>query len=147
SSPTTTKRTSTCITSIARGGRCKKATPHARAQRRKEKPQGRLFASLLLVCSRCLLGAAQDVHDIAVLYLVRLAFQSVDAMRLGLFHAADAAEVIVAHHFGADEATGEIGMDLAGAGYGVVSAEETPGPALVFANREEDHAAHSGVDR
>jgi hypothetical protein len=90
--------------------------------------------------------SSQNVHDVAVLHDVRLSFQPVDAVVLGLLHRADFLEVVVANHFRADEALGEIGMNLAGAFNGIRAALQAPGPALVLADREEDDLAHGIID-
>jgi hypothetical protein len=90
---------------------------------------------------------SEDVHDVAVLHDVGLAFQPVDAVVLRLLHRADAAEVGVGDHLGADEALGQVGVDLARPLDGVGPLAQAPGPALVLADGEEDDLVHGVVDR
>src|SRR5262245_46013591 len=69
----------------------------------------------------------QDVHDVAVLDEVGLALEAVDALGLGLFHGAKLLELFIGDDLGADEAFGEVGVDLGGAGLGVVALVDRPG--------------------
>src|SRR5262245_51543657 len=49
----------------------------------------------------------QNVHDVAILDDVDLAFQAIDALGLGLFHRADSLELFKGNDLGADETLGE----------------------------------------
>src|SRR5437870_10840242 len=87
-------------------------------------------------------GRRQNMHDIAVLDHIGLSLEPVDAMSLRLLHGADPFEVVKADHLGADEAPGQVGVDLAGACHGVLALVEAPGPALVLSHGEENDPAH-----
>src|SRR5262249_49140914 len=93
------------------------------------------------------LRTGEDVHDVAVFDDVGLAFQAIDAVRLRFLHRADALEIVVADHLGADETARQVRMDLSGADHGVGPFRHAPRPALVFADREKDDLPHRRGDR
>ena len=55
------------------------------------------------------------MYDIPVLHHIRLALQPVNAMALGFLHGTQAFEIRVADHLAADETSGKVGVDFAGA--------------------------------
>jgi hypothetical protein len=92
------------------------------------------------------LRTGQNVHDVAILHDIGLPFEPVNALSLGLFHRTDAAEIVVTDNLRANEAAGDIGMDLRGPFDGVFTFLEAPGSALVFAYGKEDHQPHRAIN-
>ena len=58
--------------------------------------------------------AAAEVDDVAVLDDVVLAFEPLEVLGLHFLHRAGAVQVVEGGDLGADEAPGEVGVDLAG---------------------------------
>src|SRR5262249_2524368 len=88
--------------------------------------------------------ARQDVHDVAVLHLVRLALQPINAVALRFLHRPDAVEVLVTDHLGAHEAARQVRVNLPRALDRVSPFRDRPGAALVLADGEEHDLVHAG---
>ena len=83
------------------------------------------------------LHVEQEVHDIAILYHVVLAFGADEACFLGGVPAAVLQEIAVAQGFGADEAAFEVSVNHACALWCLVACMERPGTAFLFACGKE----------
>jgi len=67
-------------------------------------------------------------------------------MALSFLHGADAAEILEADHFSANEAASQVGMDLARAVHGVGTFGNGPGPAFILPHGEENNLVHGVED-
>ena len=83
------------------------------------------------------LDCAAEVDDVAVLDDVFLALEPLQVPGLGLFEGAGGVEVVERGDLGADEALGEVGVDLAGGLDGGGPALEVPAADLGLAGGEE----------
>ena len=83
------------------------------------------------------LDGATEVDDVAVLDDVFLAFQTLQMPGLGFLDRSGLEKVVVGGNFGADEALGEIGVDLAGGGNGCGAALQVPATHFRLSGREE----------
>src|SRR6266851_5944429 len=80
------------------------------------------------------LSTRQYVHNVPILNKVRLPFEPIDSLALGILHRAGTLEVGVTDHLGTHEAAREVGVDLAGTDHGVGTLRHGPGSALVLAD-------------
>ena len=80
---------------------------------------------------------AAEIDDVAVLDDVFLAFEPLQVLGLGLLDRAGLLEVVERGDLGADEALGQVGVDLAGGLDGGGPALEVPAADLGLAGREE----------
>ena len=86
-----------------------------------------------------------DVHDLAVLYDVFLAFQPQSPFLAGRGHATRFEQLIPRDYFSADEMLLEVLMDGAGGLLRRGAAADIPGAALLFAHREEYNQSQQSV--
>src|SRR5678815_3004345 len=82
-------------------------------------------------------NAEAEVQDIAIPHFVLLAFEPQLTLVLGRRHRTQADEVIVMDRLGADEATLDVAVDLAGGDPGGRACVHRPGTHLVLADGEE----------
>ena len=91
------------------------------------------------------LSGVPEVDDVAVLHHVLLAFEAQLAVIAAGLHGAAGDEGVVADHLGADEPARDVAVNLAGGVERDRAAADLPGPALVFAHREERQVAEQIV--
>ena len=84
-----------------------------------------------------ILHVEQEVHDVAILYNIFLAFGADEACFLGGVPASVLEEVGVAQSFCADEAAFEVGVNHACALRSLVACMERPSAAFLFACGKE----------
>jgi hypothetical protein len=82
-------------------------------------------------------GGEAEVDDVSVLHDVFLAFQPDLAVIAAGGHRPARHQRVVAHYLGADDAAGDVAVDLAGSELRLNPARDRPGAAFVFANGEE----------
>ena len=98
-----------------------------------------------MVCGKGGSDVEAEVHDVAVLDYVFLAFYGHLAGFLDGGLASQRDEVVVFDHFCADESFLEVGVDDAGGLRSLGAAEEGPGTDLVRARREVGLEVEQGV--
>ena len=89
--------------------------------------------------------SAAEVDDVAVLDDVFLAFEPLEVPGLGFLEGAGGGHVVVGGDLGADEALGQVGVDLAGGLDGAGAPLEVPAADLGLAGGEEGDDADGVV--